>query len=66
MEQRLFPLPSIETQREIVAELEAERAMVEANRELIARMEKKIEAAIAGVWGAAVEPATTELALAAE
>ena len=58
-------LPPLETQREIVAELEAERALVEANRELIARMEKKIEAAIARVWGAA-EPEAVELVLAAE
>jgi len=46
-----FPLPSIETQQQIVAEIEAEQALVAANRELITRMEKKIQAAIAGVWG---------------
>jgi type I restriction enzyme M protein len=45
------PLPPIETQRAIVADIEAERALVAANRELIARMEKKIQAVIARVWG---------------
>jgi len=46
-----IPLPSLETQQQIVAEIEAEQALVAANRELIARMERKIQAAIAGVWG---------------
>jgi hypothetical protein len=36
--------------------LEAELVLVEANRELIRRMEEKIEAATARVWGdAAIE-----------
>jgi type I restriction enzyme M protein len=59
------PVPPVSEQNKIVAELEAERALVEANRELIALMEKKIEAAIARVWGAA-EAEQTETALAAE
>jgi type I restriction enzyme M protein len=46
-----IPLPPIETQRAIVAEIEAEQALVAANRELIARMEKKIQATLARVWG---------------
>ncbi len=46
-----IPLPSPETQRAIVAEVEAEQALVNANRELIARMEKKIQATLARVWG---------------
>lgn len=29
----------------------AERALVEANRELIARFEKKVQAALARIWG---------------
>jgi hypothetical protein len=33
-----------------VADLEAERKLVEANRELIARMEAKIKAKLAEVW----------------
>ncbi len=46
-----FPLPPLAVQRQIVAELEAERKLVEANRELIARMEAKIKAKLAEVWG---------------
>ncbi len=51
MEKRKFPLPPIETQQAIVAEIEAEQALVNANRELIERFEKKIQATIALVWG---------------
>jgi type I restriction enzyme M protein len=47
-----IPLPDLETQRAIVAEIEAEQALVNANRELIRRMEAKIKAAIDRVWGA--------------
>jgi type I restriction enzyme M protein len=46
-------IPPIDTQRSIVAEIEAERALVDANRDLAGRFEKKIEAAIARVWGEA-------------
>ena len=46
-----IPLPSFATQRAIVAEIEADQAMVNANRELIERMEKKIQATLARVWG---------------
>ena len=38
-------------QREIVAEIEAEQKLVEANRELIARFEKKMQARLAELWG---------------
>jgi type I restriction enzyme M protein len=34
-----------------VAEIEAEQALVAANRELITRFEKKIQATLARVWG---------------
>ncbi|MCX7258029.1 MAG: restriction endonuclease subunit S, partial [Polaromonas sp.] len=44
-------LPNLETQRAIVAEIEAEQALVNANRELIRRMEAKIKSAINRVWG---------------
>jgi type I restriction enzyme M protein len=47
------PLPDLETQAAIVAEIEAEQALVNGNRDLIARFEKKIDAAIARVWGEA-------------
>jgi type I restriction enzyme M protein len=46
-----IPLPDLETQRAIVAEIEAEQALVDANRELIARFEKKIQASLTRVWG---------------
>jgi len=46
-----IPLPSLETQKDLVAEIEAEQALVNVNRELIARMEKKILATLARVWG---------------
>jgi type I restriction enzyme M protein len=45
------PLPSLETQQQIVGEIEAEQALVAANSELIARFEKKIQATLARVWG---------------
>ena len=52
------------TQQAIVAEIEAEQALVAANRELIARFEKKIQAALARVWGeeasAAQQPCVVE------
>lgn len=47
------PLPDLETQAAIVAEIEAEQVLVNGNRDLIARFEKKIDAAIARVWGEA-------------
>jgi type I restriction enzyme M protein len=46
-----IPLPPLATQQAIVAEIEAEQALVAANRDLIARMEKKIAATLARVWG---------------
>ncbi|RCI80401.1 restriction endonuclease subunit M/S [Brucella anthropi] len=47
----VVPLPEIEIQESIVADIEAEQALVNGNRDLIARFEKKIDAAIARVWG---------------
>lgn len=38
-------------QRRIVAELEAERALVEANRKLAEIFEAKIKSKLAEVWG---------------
>ncbi len=46
-----IPLPPLAVQQTIVAEIEAEQALVAANRELIARFEKKIQATLARVWG---------------
>jgi len=46
-----IPLPPLATQQAIVAEIEAEQKLVAANRELIARFEKKIQATLARIWG---------------
>ena len=46
-----IPLPPLATQQAIVAEIEAEQALVAANRELIERFEKKTQATLARVWG---------------
>ncbi len=45
-----IPLPSLADQQSVVEEIESEYALVAANRELIDRFEKKIEAAIARAW----------------
>jgi type I restriction enzyme M protein len=46
-----IPLPILATQQAIVAEIEAEQALVDTNRELISRFEKKIQTTLARVWG---------------
>ena len=46
-----IPLPPLATQQAIVAEIEAERALVSANRELAQRMEGRIAGAVGRVWG---------------
>ncbi|MFZ5482990.1 MAG: N-6 DNA methylase [Pseudomonadota bacterium] len=46
-----IPLPPLATQQAIVAEIEAEQALVDANRKLITRFEKKIQATLARIWG---------------
>jgi len=46
-----IPLPPLATQQAIVGEIEAEQALVAANRELITRFEKKIQVTLARVWG---------------
>ena len=46
-----FALPSLSIQQAIVAEIEAEQALVAANRALIANFEKKIQATLARIWG---------------
>ena len=47
----LFPIPSLAIQQVLVAEIEAEQALVSSNRELIERFEGKIQKAIGRVWG---------------
>ena len=56
MEVRKFPLPPLATQQVIVAEIEAEQALVAANRELITRFEQKIQTTLARIWGEATTP----------
>jgi type I restriction enzyme, S subunit len=46
-----IPLPPLAEQEKIVAEIDAEQRLVEGNRQLIERMEKKIAAAIGRIWG---------------
>jgi type I restriction enzyme M protein len=54
-----IPLPPLATQQAIVAEVEAEQALVDANNDLIHRLEKKIQATLARIWGEE-EPAAPE------
>ena len=51
LKQVKVPVPPLVTQQAIVAEVEAEQALVGTNRELIARFEKKIQATLARIWG---------------
>ena len=46
-----IPLPPLDIQQALVAEIETEQALVAANRQLVERMEKKIQATIARGWG---------------
>ncbi|MBP9502788.1 MAG: N-6 DNA methylase [Candidatus Promineofilum sp.] len=46
-----FPLPDLETQRQIATQIEQERALIQSNRTLITRFEQKIKDRIARVWG---------------
>jgi type I restriction enzyme M protein len=47
------PVPDLETQRTIVAQIEEEQRLVNANKELIRLFEDKIKAIINRVWGEA-------------
>jgi type I restriction enzyme M protein len=49
----MLPLPNLATQRAILAEIEAEQALVASNRELIERFEGKIKLILDRVWSAA-------------
>ena len=46
-----IPLPPLEVQEQIVAEIEAEQKAIEECKKLIEKMEKKIEVKIGDVWG---------------
>ena len=55
-----IPLAPLQMQEAIVAEIQAEQALVAANRELVTRFEQKIQATLSRIWGeeevAATEP----------
>jgi type I restriction enzyme M protein len=59
LKEYLIPLPPLTTQQAIVAEIEAEQALVAANGELITRFEQKIQSTLARIWGEPA-PAVTE------
>ncbi len=46
-----IPLPDLDTQRAIVAEIEQEQRLVDSTKELISLFEAKIKTAIGRVWG---------------
>jgi len=46
-----IPLPPLAEQEKIVAEIKVEQRLVEGNRQLIERMEQKIAATLARIWG---------------
>ncbi len=46
-----IPLPPLTDQRRVVAEIESERGLVDANRQLIERMEGKVRDVVGRVWG---------------
>ena len=53
-----IPLPPLETQKQIVAKIEKEQELVNANKQLIEIFEQKIKERIAKVWGASTGSAT--------
>jgi len=69
-----IPLPTIDIQHQIVARIEKEQSLVNANKELIAIFEQKIKDRIGKVWGetapnplkGAFESADKEMLMAAE
>ena len=46
-----IPLPPLEVQREIVAEIEGYQKVIDGARAVIERFERKIQAGIGRVWG---------------
>jgi type I restriction enzyme M protein len=56
----IIPLPDIETQRQIVAQIENEQVLVNANKQLIEIFEQKIKDRIAKVWGTSTSSVQVE------
>ena len=50
-----IPVPSIDIQRQIIRQLEAERLLVDSNRKLIEIFEAKIKAKLDEIWGRSEE-----------
>ena len=50
LKETLIAIPPLKEQKAIIAEIEAEQSLVNANRELAKRMEKKIQASLARIW----------------
>ena len=50
IEKIIVPLPSLDVQKEIVAEIEVDQEVIHANRGLVQRFEQKIQDAIGRVW----------------
>jgi type I restriction enzyme M protein len=51
LKQLEIPIPDIETQRQIVAQIENEQALVNSNKQLIEIFEQKIKDRVSKVWG---------------
>ena len=49
----VIPLPALDMQRQIVAEIEMEQTLVDANRKLVELFEQKIQDKLAEIWGEA-------------
>ena len=47
---KMISLPALSVQQQIVAEIEGEHTLVDANRELMERLEKRLQTVIARVW----------------
>jgi restriction endonuclease S subunit len=45
------PMPPLDVQKDVVIAIEAEQQVVDGNKQLIKRMQLKIDAAIARIWG---------------
>ncbi|MEB3189788.1 MAG: hypothetical protein VKL42_05530, partial [Snowella sp.] len=54
--ERSIAFPSLEIQKSIVAEIESEQSLVNANCELITRFEKKIQTTLNRIWGEEQKP----------
>ena len=51
-----IPLPPLNIQKEIIAEIKAEQSLVAANHQLIQRMETKIQSTLARLWQTPQQP----------